>query len=93
MESTCDRARPWRLIRVGLFRDLVRLETDSGTGWTPEFTGPRFAAGVVGGHAGGQYDDLGAAAPAGELARLSNTLGRLRGHLITADRVNTQRGR
>jgi MarR family transcriptional regulator, organic hydroperoxide resistance regulator len=34
---------------------------------------------------------LGAAAPAGELARLSNTLGRLRGHLITADRANTQR--
>lgn len=36
---------------------------------------------------------LGAAAPAGELTRLSDTLGRLRRHLITVDRVNIQRGR
>jgi hypothetical protein len=36
---------------------------------------------------------LGAAAPAGELTRLSDTLGRVRRHLITVDRVNTQRGR
>jgi DNA-binding MarR family transcriptional regulator len=36
---------------------------------------------------------LGAAAPAGELTRLSHTLGRLRRHLITAPRVNAQRDR
>jgi MarR family transcriptional regulator, organic hydroperoxide resistance regulator len=36
---------------------------------------------------------LGAAAPTGELTRLSDTLGRLRRHLITADRVNRQSGR
>ena len=36
---------------------------------------------------------LGEAAPAGELTRLSDTLGRLRRHLITVDRVNIQRGR
>jgi MarR family transcriptional regulator, organic hydroperoxide resistance regulator len=32
---------------------------------------------------------LGVAAPPGELARLSDTLGRLRRHLITADQANT----
>jgi MarR family transcriptional regulator, organic hydroperoxide resistance regulator len=36
---------------------------------------------------------LGAAAPTGELTRLSNTLGRLRRHLITAERVNSHSGR
>jgi DNA-binding MarR family transcriptional regulator len=36
---------------------------------------------------------LGAAAPTGELIKLSNMLDRLRRHLITADLVNTQRGR
>jgi hypothetical protein len=38
-------------------------------------------------------DYLGAAASTGELTRLSDTLGRLRQHLITADRVNTHGGR
>jgi MarR family transcriptional regulator, organic hydroperoxide resistance regulator len=33
---------------------------------------------------------LGAAAPSDELTRLSDTLGRLRRHLITADRINPQ---
>lgn len=36
---------------------------------------------------------LGAAAPSGELTKLSDTLGRLRRHLITADRGNVQSGR
>ncbi len=36
---------------------------------------------------------LGAAAPSGELTKLSDTLGRLRRHLITADRVNVQSDR
>jgi MarR family transcriptional regulator, organic hydroperoxide resistance regulator len=36
---------------------------------------------------------LGAAAPTGELTTLSDILGRLRRHLITADRVNARRDR
>jgi MarR family transcriptional regulator, organic hydroperoxide resistance regulator len=35
---------------------------------------------------------LGAAAPAGELTRLSNTLGRLRRHLITTDQAHSRGG-
>ena len=36
---------------------------------------------------------LGAAAPTGELTRLSNTLGRLRRHLITTDPAHSRGGR
>jgi MarR family transcriptional regulator, organic hydroperoxide resistance regulator len=36
---------------------------------------------------------LGAAAPTGELARLSNTLGRLRRHLITTDPAHSSGGK